>query len=253
MPQDTGSKLRRRRRVSWRRGILVSLVAAAFAAAAGIWIVQQRGPSATQDSRTPCSSPGLIDNFEDGDGWNCWGMGRGGGQWMLYYDGTGQVVPPPGPVTRATLLSPQRGPSVYGLEIRGSGMRDYGAGLALRLAAGKSYDVSAYTGVALWLQSSAPLAVDVKLATRDTMASAYGGRCEVTPTADCNDHYSATRTVGPAWTYFRIPISELRQQGTGQKAAWNPRDVVELNIRIPRPKNVAELNFDLFIDDVTFF
>lgn len=206
-------------------------------------------------SRTPCALPSLIDDFEDGDTWLCAGEGRGDGQWIYFSDGTGSTHPPSGARPSPTLLVPPRGPSRRGLHVSGQGLSAYGAGLALRLAAGKDYDVSSYTGVSLWLKASSPLPIDVKLATRATLESAYGGRCVSHANAWCDDHFSGRRTVITNWGLYLVSFDELKQQGWGTKATWDPREVVELHIRIPRDPipDAGLLSFDVFIDDISFY
>ena len=72
-----GAKSTNPPRGRWRQRIGIILGGAAvLASAVGALLVWQPLRSIKPDSHTPCNSPGLIDDFEDGDGWNCSGTGR---------------------------------------------------------------------------------------------------------------------------------------------------------------------------------
>ncbi len=209
-------------------------------------------PSVVGDSGTPCSDPELLDDFEDGDGWLCHFQSRRG-QWVLYFDGTGELTPLPGPISHAAELPQPRGASHRALSVVGSGLRDFGAGLAVQLAGGDDYDVSKWSGITAWLRSPVPLEVSLALGTRSTMSAAYGGRCEPKGNLGCDDHYEVTRVIGPHWTYVRAPLSELHQRGGGQVAPWNPKEVVELHVRIHHLPSEPPMSFSLIVDDVGFW
>jgi hypothetical protein len=200
----------------------------------------------------PCASPNLIADFEDGTA-NVCTSGARGGRSTLYFDGTGTVLPVPGILTASDALPEPRGSSKRGLHVVGHGQHDYGVGIAMALARGAPIDVSAFDGVMGWFSSSRALTIDIKLATVDTMSSAYGGACEPTPKANCDDHYGLRRVIGPHWTFLRVPIKGMTQLDQGVRVRFDPTKVVELHIRIPRLAEDPPLDFELWVDDLAFY
>jgi hypothetical protein len=199
-----------------------------------------------------CARRNLIADFEDGNPTVCVAAGRGG-PLVLYSDGTGSVEPPPGEIVRSYPLPKRRGRSRGGLRVVGQNHRIYGVGIAAHLAAGMLVDVTGFQGVMGWFRSTRQLTIDLKLATRQTMTSAYGGTCEPTEEHGCSDHYGVRRAVGPEWQLIRAPIAEMKQLENGVRVPFDPTQVVEFHVRIPKLERDKELSFELLIDDLAFY
>jgi hypothetical protein len=108
--------------------------------------------------RTPppaCSNESVLDDFEDGDGHLCAADGRSG-VWGAYFDGTGTLTPTPGFYVRANKLDPPRGASQWGLNLKGQGIKEWGAGLVTTFRETKAYDISQYRGVRMWVHTPRP-------------------------------------------------------------------------------------------------
>ncbi len=208
--------------------------------------------SAAPPPPVACVRPGLIADFEDDNPTVCREAGRGG-RLVIYSDGTGAVSPGPGNVVATDILAPPRGTSRGALRVSGKDHRVYGVGVAVHLASGMLVDVSTYTGVQVWLRSAQPLGVHLKLATRQTMSAAYGGDCTPTPDHSCNDHHGVARRVGPTWQLVKVPIVELKQLEDGFRTPFDPTQVVEFHVRVPKPGGQQSLSFELWIDDISFY
>ncbi len=207
---------------------------------------------ATPPPPESCRHPDLIADFEHGIPTVCASSGRGG-PLVIYYDGTGAVTPGPGNLLDTHRLAQPRGTSRSALRLVGEGHRIYGVGVAFHLASGMTVDVSEHQGVEGYFKAAQPLTIHLKLATRQTMAEAYGGACEPTEDRACNDHHGVERVVGPKWQLVRVPITGLRQLERGVRAPFDPTQVVEFHVRIPKPAGSEPLSFELFVDDVSFY
>jgi hypothetical protein len=114
-------------------------------------------------------------------------------------------------------------------------------------------------GVAIWMRAErSPVTVLVEVATTDTLDASFGGSCHPSAGRICDDHYGAARTVSVFWTLVRVPFRQLRQLGFGVRADWDARHAVELHVAVkkdvlPEEARDRPLDFDLWVDDISFY
>jgi hypothetical protein len=178
---------------------------------------------------------------------------------IVYSDGTGLLTPPVGLFGAADVLPEPRGESKHALHWTARQVTDWGAGLVVPFDAGKAVDLGAMQGVEIWMRAEKnPVNVLIEMATTDTLGVSFGGSCQRSGAAICDDHYSASRTVSVFWTLVRVRFQQLHQLGFGVPAEWNPSRAVELHVAVKRdslPKDDRErpMDFELWVDDVSFY
>ena len=102
-------------------------------------------------------------------------------------------------------------------------------------------DASAFSGIRLWLRSTTPAQVRVKVTDRNTATP--GRVCSM-----CNDHFTLELSVGTDWQLHHVAFSELKQAGTGDPQPALARGALwSLEIAAPRTPQ-----FSLDVDDISF-
>ncbi len=220
---------------------------------------------------------GLIDDFEDGDGFIANLAGRQGA-WFTFNDGTGIQTPAPG-----SAISPDVDPysTNYYLHTTGSGFATsngsgdvYGAGVGANLSspAGGTpgpYDASGYGGITFsYRLSTAPYSAQLRLnvATSATTPVAFGGTC----TQGCSDDFGYSVSSASYYCYYypgypypfpgyfctvTVPFSQLTQVGFGTPATFDPKTIIAVKWGISWPFYTyppTPNSFDFSLDDVAF-
>ena len=201
------------------------------------------GPDAAPDP--------LIDDLEDGDGWIRMVDGRSGA-WFTYNDGTGTQTP----AATADFLPVAGGPgtSRFCAHTSGSGFASWGAGLGFDLATPafadggtamrSAVDGSRYSGIAFAAKGN--VAIRVLVVTTAVEPPSAGGTCQAG--ALCEDAHGLAVTPTASWTQIMVPFAQLRQNGWGQAAAFDPRTLLGVEFQVD-----PNLAFDFSIDDVRFY
>lgn len=207
----------------------------------------------------PCPDAFSISNFEAGKAESCRTEGRSGAAFYLYFDGTGETLPPAGLVGPSNALPTPRGSSRHALHLRGSNLTDWGVGISARFDASEPVDLRGYEGLRIWMRSDTNTKVRVSIATVVTLDETYGGDCHPEIKLPCNDHYATVRLVSPFWQEVRVPLTGLQQLGWGKPAPWRPDAALEIHIGMHNGENGKDgeraetLTFDVWVDDISFY
>jgi hypothetical protein len=180
-------------------------------------------------------SPGLIDDFSNGDASILPNDGRKG-FWTTYNDGTGSQTPAAFLAT-CTLAVPSGGK----ICTSGSGFQQY-AGIGFYLNGGLDciglYDASAYAGVTFTVSGTVQSGnFRFNIATAPTQSVEYDGTC----TSGCEDHYGVNLTLVATPQTFTYYFSQLHQQGWGTPVDWNLAQA-----------EMQALNWEIYVTDNSF-
>jgi hypothetical protein len=201
-------------------------------------------------------SPGLFDDFEDGDTRVLANDGRTG-IWVLFAQG---CTPTP-PASKPLPEPPAPGnASKYALHVTGTGcmsIHDIGAfnGFGDGVNAGNcAYDASSYDGMYFWA-IGAGVRVDIMMGMRSTTPLKFGGDGTCAQDAmdkGCFDHYLVTKALTGEWKQYSFTWNQLRQGGWGTKAVWDVKQVTDFTVAGSNNDSTAT-TLDFSIDDVGFF
>jgi hypothetical protein len=191
------------------------------------------------------------------------------GTWYSYNDmGTTCVQEPPvGALHHPSAPTPPSpGPS-GGLALHaswsGCGAAGIGAGLNVEEPADgaastqRPYDLTGYTGITFWAKTTPGFDTHLRVSVvmRANIPIRDGGSCDedVAGVDKCGDHWGAAYLLPVAgnWRQIVLPFSfagGFQQEGWGATIAWNPSDVVAIQIQSERTE--VGMAFDFWIDDV---
>jgi hypothetical protein len=199
----------------------------------------------------------LISDFETGKADVNAAAGRDG-SWFLYSDGTGMQTPVK--VLNTPLPAEAGGAcgSAYAFHTTGTGFTVWGAGIGTDLApkvgmARGSYDLSAYSGVAL--QAKAAATTPLRISISDANTAPEGMVCkDTTDAADhtrCGDYFGTEVTLTTEFQDFTIKFSDLKQRGYGLPimTGFDKTRAYTLRMQV-KGSAQAPATFDLWIDNV---
>jgi hypothetical protein len=200
----------------------------------------------------------MIDDLEDGDGAINELLGRIG-SWYSFNDGTAGGTQTPD--ANADFVATANGArsSAFAARTSGKGFKEWGAGIGVDLNSPgaetptgpdikKAWDASAFSGIAF--EAKGNVAIRVSVAEIATVPKVDGGSC-VPGTVDgmmCEDGHGTTIQLGSGWKTFEIKWSELKQEGWGWKAEFDPKTITGFQFAC-----LQNLDFDFQIDNVRFF
>jgi hypothetical protein len=196
-----------------------------------------------------------IDDFEDGDGTSNLVFGAKGA-WYVANDCSGSQFPLP-----CVFPSPTAGWATHaaGLSMRtyGSGFQPGGyaqLGVAFRSnapACDGGIDAALADGVIFWARSEGTFTVRFSISTAATTPVADGGTCS----SQCSDAHGVYLTMGPEWRVHVVWFSDLRQEGWGAVAPFDPSTISNFiwDALNPAPPPTQASCFDFTLDDVAFF
>lgn len=191
-----------------------------------------------------------IDDFEDEDLFTDVTDGREG-SWYSYGDetegGSHEFL--------VAAIPDGRDDSEYALRFSGSGYLDWGAGMGVDLRWTETgdeaclYDASAYDGFSFWARGSGE---SVRLIVQNPfiVPVSSGGDCEM----GCWDSHGVDLTLEDEWQLVEIRFDDLEQAGWGEALGGPPgADFDPSVIRSIEFTTAGDVDFDYWIDDVTFF
>jgi len=211
---------------------------------------------------TPLDPSDLLANFDGGVAHVEAVAGRDGSWFQLKDTSPAGVITPP--KVEMTPLPAEAGgacTSAFGYHTTATGFVDWGAGVAAHFIPRDStsmlltaYDLSAYTGIALWAKAGTTITANVSISNKDTATMDDGvaetGACNKAAAAPdptrCGDHFGKDILIGADWQEFVIPFATMSQKGWGAPAV--PLDLTKTyTLRIK-----VKGDFDLWIDEVRF-
>jgi hypothetical protein len=204
------------------------------------------GDEGGASSIAPVKRENLIDDFEDADAAIIEQQGRVG-SWYVGNDGMGLQTPRADQPVVPSLLQPARGESRRAAHTFGGPFGGWGALLGTAFGPG-AYDLSAYSGLRLWVRSGATsgsAAQSVRLNLPMPGTNSGGGSCTV-----CSDHYGAEIALTSQWEQVSVPFSSLKQRGYGRPLLAEPDLDHVTSLQLSFAGGVA---FDLWLDDVELY
>lgn len=130
----------------------------------------------------------------------------------------------------------------YGVHTTGSGFTNWGAGVAVNLAAAKKcFDLTKYTGVKF--RAKGPATLTVAAQVPGVVPTTSGGTCA----DNCYDSHKATVNVGAEWAEYTIPWTQFKQAGWGTPAEFAGSAVNLLDFQAG-----PGVTFDFWVDEVAF-
>jgi hypothetical protein len=219
-------------------------------AGAGGW----NGTGPCDGDQVKCESSDMIADFESDDGRLCV---PGSGTVVAYGDGTGTAAPPLGDVKSYDASDDCDRGSAYALHVLVGGAEDYGYGVALGFPHNVDAVEAGYTGVRFKAKAAKARKISVKVALPTTLDASYGGSCvpeEGPPPKPCNDHPAAAVVVAAGgWLEYEVTLASLKQEDWGVPAALDYSAIVQLHVVFPGPVSGGSADYDVWIDDVTFY
>jgi hypothetical protein len=199
--------------------------------------------------------PTVIDDLEDGDE----GIAENGarvGAWYSFNDGTATGTQDPSDKVDFK-PSMESACGMYAARTTGKGFTDWGAGIGLDLnaptpASGPeiklAYDASAYTGVAFEAKGNS--SIRFQIAEIATVPMAEGGSCTPSDVEGmmCEDGHGKTVALSKDWKTYKVPFSELTQEGFGPMVAFDKKTITGFQWSV-----LQNLTFDFSIDNVRFY
>jgi hypothetical protein len=175
--------------------------------------------------------------------------------WFSYNDHTpGSFQEPPDdiyPIPTEELPSKSRCQSVYAIHVRAGGLADWGGGVGMKLV-DRPTDASQFDGVAFWARKGPTSFPALRLNVSDVHTHEEGGVCDPkAPDKDpkrCGDAFGGYVSLSQSWQLFTIDFAEMRQGGWGMRApSFDLTRLYALSFQYQAG------NWDIFIDDVSFF
>jgi hypothetical protein len=202
-----------------------------------------------------------VSDFESGKA-DVLAVGGRGGSWFLFDDGTGMQTPPKTP--NVTLVAEAGGAcnSMFGFHTTGSGFTVFGAGFGADFApkaAGATlstvYDASAYSGVALFAKSAAPISLRVSVSDHGTAPEGMvcADTTDKTNMMRCGDYFGSDVMLGTDWQDYVLPFAMMTQRGFGLPVTTGIDKSKVYTIRAQIKGSAAAPGvYDIWIDDVRF-
>jgi hypothetical protein len=190
-------------------------------------------------------SPGLIENFEDGNN----ALLRNGerrGYWYTSGGPEGMITPTSDEFETEALdpPNPMLDDSEQALHVIATDFSDTDsyavAGVALNQDGDEklSYaDAAMYAGISFWARSGSaePMMIAFRIPTTSTEVDA--------------DHFGVEMEIAPEWTLYGVPFDDrLEQQGFGDPQTFDPAEIEEIQFALAP----GETGFDIVIDDIEF-
>jgi hypothetical protein len=204
--------------------------------------------------------PGLMDDFEDGDGILLANDGRFS-SWFLANNGTCTLTPPQGPVLPEPPVpgATINNASKYAMHVTATQCTEF-SGPSLQTPfnligiAGCSYDVTQYDGMYFWATGNvAQLTVSIGLTT--TIPTKYGGTgtCAQDSTdKGCWDAFNTYVRLTPDWKEYTFKWGDLHQAGFGTKTPWDTKLAASIYFSVSGNQATGTIaNFS--IDNVGFY
>ena len=204
--------------------------------------------------------PGLMDDFEDGDGNILPNDGRFAG-WYLANNGTCTLTPaqglilPEAPVPGATVNNASK----YAMHVTATGCSGFN-GPSLQTPfnlfgiAGCAYDASQYDGMYFWATGNV-LQLTVAVGLTTTIPTKYGGTGTCAQDATdkgCWDAFNTYVRLTPDWKLYSFKWSDLRQAGFGTKTPWDAKLTASIYISVSG-NQATTTTADFSIDNVGFY
>jgi hypothetical protein len=194
-------------------------------------------PANSCDLVRATGSPGLVDDFEDGNSTVLPNDGRNG-TWHVGWDGTGEIsmMDPPVPVDGGN-------GGGKALHLSGSGQTSWGANLNLELRTGAApYDASAYrSGLVFSAKGSGRLRVIVM---QQNLAPGHPCSTCNTSSGECGQLYSTEVFLSDLWNSFILPWSSLVAP-TQISTPFAPDQLMTIQFEMQGPDPI-----DLWLDNV---
>ncbi len=203
----------------------------------------------------------LIDDFEDGDEVSQFVLGGRGAWYTAAASGAGFIFPSPSSALCfvSSLLIPTDPTGGRALHAYASDLMGFGqAGISLRTGAptcDEAMDASAMTGVrfrgrATPGSTTGTALMRVSIGTTATNPVTDSGTCVGT----CYDAFGSYVTLPEQWSEYFVPFANLKQQGWGTPAAFDPSQLLGI-IWDPQADLLGTQAscFDFWIDDVAFY
>jgi len=210
-------------------------------------------PAACGGNTVACASPDMIADFESNDGHLC---GEQGGTVVAFGDGIGTTSPMIGDLTEFDPEDDCDRGSAYALHTLVSGAKDYGFGLTFRLPKKVDATAAGYQGVKFKAKASASRKISIKVATPSTLEAQFGGSCEptTTPKKDCNDHFASSVVVSTGgWLDYQVEFASLKQEGWGVRGTPDYTAILQIVVVFPGPVSGGSADFDVWLDDISFY
>jgi hypothetical protein len=144
--------------------------------------------------------------------------------------------------------------STMALRVQANGYDKWGSGFGADVAAGKPYDVSAYTGLVLWAKNLSPNPSVVRVVISDVNTDPKGGICDMSPSAPaetaCFDSYGRNLELTSDWQMYLMPFWTLKQGGFGltSPTGFDTRQIIGISFA-----NNFGATYDYYIDDIAFY
>lgn len=195
-------------------------------------------PNSCEPFQSP-GSAGLIDDFEDGDGYLLPNDGRVGA-WHIGQDGTGTLdqSEPPQPVAGGA------NDSSFALRLSGRGFTNWGANTYFELRAGSSpYDASVHRGIKFWARGSGQLRV---ILTQQNLAPTHSCSTCAPESGECGLFYSTLVPLSEDWTEHILNWAAFEAPAV-ILTPLAPDQLMKIEFEAPAPEPV-----DFWLDDIAF-
>jgi hypothetical protein len=204
--------------------------------------------------------PGLMDDFEDGDGILLPNDGRFS-SWFLANNGMCTLTPAQGPVLPEAPVpgSAVNNTSKYAMHVTAthcSGFNGPSLQTPFNLLgiAGCAYDVTQYDGMYFWATGNvAQLTVSIGLTT--TIPAMYGGTgtcAQDSMNKGCWDAFNTYVRLTPDWKEYTFKWSDLHQAGFGTKTPWDTKLAASIYFSVSG-NQATGTTADFSIDNVGFY
>jgi len=196
----------------------------------------------------------LIDDLDDGDD-TIADVGGRNGVWYTYGDTTAGASMEPAEGAEFKGTADGAGGSAYYAKFKGTGYKEWGAGLAFDLKIEgegaaemkKPWDASPYKGITFKAKGNVPIRVG--LATTAVLTAADGGTCvPAMPEMDgmmCDDSHGKSFTLTAEWKTYTLNFADARQEGWGFPVAFDAKTLMGLQFNIG-----PNVTWEIGIDDV---
>lgn len=235
---------------------------AAGGAGKWVWLLATLSGCSGHDggsAAAPDSSAGsalLIDDLEDGDGSAGVVLGQPN-SWWIASDGSGTVAPPADAVPAPQAIPGGRSASQRAMRVTGSGFTVWGADVSVGMTEdgpqGPFMNAGEFAGIRFWARLGEMNQSPVRFQIQDRQTQPAGGVCDLTPDSEerCyNGFGTSLEALGRDWRLYELSFS-----GLVQREGWGHRgnSVDATGIRNVEWAFEPGLDFDLWIDDVSFY
>jgi hypothetical protein len=197
-----------------------------------------------------CNGAGLLDDGEDGNNQNIVGADRGG-YWYTFRDKKGTTIDPIAGEDGGTFSMSEGGHgSKFAARFHGkigTGAPLFG-GMGMNFVDPKeAYDASKYAGIAFWAKVGPNSTPKVRLKVPDMTTDPQGGVC-----TECFNDFGADLSLTPEWKFYIFPFKAMKQM-PGWGAPRKPHIAEGKLYGVQFQVNVPSANYDVWVDDLTFF